>query len=526
MTITPAEETEESPSASGASGASGPSGSAAPEETESAAPPTVSERLGIDTGWGPGREQLDRAARQVRRLSLRELAAQLVVPSYSGTSAPVDLASSGFGGVIAFEENVTSADQIKQSNAELQEAAQHPWPMLIGVDQEGGIVSRVGDGVTPYPTFMTAGAGGAGKPTKDAMWALGSELSEIGFNVDFAPDGDVTSGPEDPTIGSRSAGSTPALVGRAVSDAVRGFTAGGVLPVVKHFPGHGSVPADSHETLPVQERSLGQLERVDMEPFALAVERGVPSIMVGHIDVQAIDPGVPSSLSRKVITRQLRKKLGFDGLVVTDALNMAGVANSYDSGESAVRAVEAGADVLLMPADPYAARDALVEAVVSGEMTRTRLERSATRMVAAVRHAGTAKREAPDTAGAVQAWSAAGMTVASGPCRGRLVGDSVYATGDSEAVEAFNAAAEEAGLETGGGDEVSFVGYGGSSVTADVAVAVDTPYVLGDSDAPVKIAAYGSTEETMKALVQVLLGQRSAPGRLPVEVNGVDRPGC
>ena len=206
------------------------------------------------------------------------------------------------------------------------------WPLFLGVDQEGGVVERLRRAATRFPTFMSAGAAADPALTRTAYAASGAELRGLGFTVDFAPDADVTSGPGDPTIGSRSASSRPAAVAEHVVAASTGFAESGVLPVIKHFPGHGSVPADSHLTLPVQTKSLEDLESSDLVPFRKAVEAGLPSVMVGHIDVRAIDPRVPSSLSRKVVTGLLRDELGFDGLVVTDSLRMAGVTRGRTPG--------------------------------------------------------------------------------------------------------------------------------------------------------------------------------------------------
>ena len=506
--------------------------SPSPSPTRAASP---SARTTIGTGWGPTRVEISRARTLVARLSLRELAGQVIVARYGGRTAPTALVNGlHLGGVIVFDDNVTGATQIRRSNRTLQRAARQAgrrWPVFIGVDQEGGIVERIKDSATRFPTFMTAGAADDPQLTRRAYAASGSELLGLGFTVDFAPDGDVTSGPGDPTIGSRSAGSRPRLVARQMNAAVDGFLSAGILPVIKHFPGHGSVPADSHQELPVQERSLRRLMRSDLVPFRSGVERGVSAVMVAHIDVRSVDPGTPSSLSRKVVTGLLRQRLGFDGLVVTDALNMAAVTDRFDSARSAVRALRAGVDVLLMPPDPRAARDGIVRAVRQGRLDRARLRQAATRQVAILLHQRASAPETtrrPGTSDRVsQRLSAAAMTVVTGPCRGRLVGRSVRAVGDGDAVRRFNVAASRAGLGTGRGNTVALVGYGGSPLTADVVVSTDTPYVLGASTASTaKIAAYGDTPGAMRALVRVLLGKARAPGRLPVRVTGVTRQGC
>jgi beta-N-acetylhexosaminidase len=435
---------------------------------------------------------------------------------------------------------------------------------------------------------MSAGAAGDPRVTTAAYRASAAELRGLGFDVVFAPDADVTSGPGDPTIGSRSAGSQVETVSTQVTAAVEGIEQAGVVPVLKHFPGHGSVPQDSHLTLPVQTRSRRELAAVELAPFASAVEAGVPAVMVGHIDVRSVDPRVPSSMSRDVVTGLLRERLGFEGLAVTDSLSMAGVQRQYDAARSAVQGLRAGNDVLLMPPSPDAARAGIVRAVRTGKLPRRRLEQAAARMVALLLHSqGTpAQRRGrpPGSAKAAsRALSAAAITSVAGACEGRLVGTAVTPVGDPVAVANFAGAARAAGLEVltrraapaelaraepapkrgkkerakaydrrrrawkarerrrtaalarwtaaedarlAAGTGIGFTGFQDATHDGEVAVATDTPYALGSVSAPVRLATYGDTPGAMSALVDVLLGRAKAPGRLPVEVAGVERTGC
>jgi len=468
-------------------------------------------------------------------LSLRELAGQVIVAEYDGRTAPAALVERlHLGGVIVMDDNISSTAQLRRSNRSLRAAVRESgrrWPVFIGVDQEGGVVERVQGSATRFPSFMSAGAARQARLTRRAAAASAAELRNLGFTVVFAPDADVTSGPDDPTIGSRSASSRPRLVSRQVRASVEGYLSAGVLPVVKHFPGHGSVPADSHVELPVQTKSLRKLRRTDLVPFREGDGAGLPSVMVGHIDVRAVDPGSPSTVSRPVVTGLLRRDLGYDGLVVTDAMNMAAVAERYSSGQGAVRTLEAGVDVVLMPPDPAAARDGIVRAVREGRLARARLEQAATRQVATLLHMrasdpGVAPRRPGTSRRASYELSAGAATVVRGPCRGRLVGPSVRASGPADVVRRFNAAAARAGLQTGSGTSVALVGYGGSGRSADVVVTTDTPYPLARSTARVKIAMFGDTPGAMRALVDVLLGEARATGTLPVPVRGVPRRGC
>ncbi len=472
-----------------------------------------------------------RARDAVRRMSVREQAGQVMVISYSGTTLPVDeIQAHHYGGVIAFSENVGDPTALRKGIEAMQRSDRRPWPLLVGVDQEGGIVSRVGAPLTPFPTFMSYGAAHRPKLAERAATASGEELRALGFTAVFAPDADVTSGPDDPTIGSRSASSDPEQVATAVTASVKGYEKAGILPVVKHFPGHGSVPADSHATLPVQTRSLGELRRRDLVPFRAAVDDRAPAIMVGHLDIRAVDPGVPASVSKQVIQGLLRDRLGFRGLVVTDSLQMAAITDRMGSDRAAVQALRSGADVLLMPADPAAAQEGLVAAVEDGTLPRDRLADAATAVVAQQLHVAAVAAPEPDVVGShsglSQRVSAAAITSVAGRCSGRLVGDSVSVRGDSDAVTAFRRAARRAGLRTGSGDSVVLIGYGGGPATGDVVVTTDTPYPLGRSRARVKLATYGDTPGAMRALVDVLLGRHRAPGKLPVQVDGLPRAGC
>lgn len=503
-----------------------------PESTATSSPPkSPTADANQPTGWGPTRGEVADARRAADALSTRELAGQVIVAAYSGTEPPVQFVEDHhLGGVIVITENVASVPAAAHAMRTLQKDVPRDWPLWLSVDQEGGIVERLGEPMTQFPAYMTAGAARARAPVRDAAYASGGELLHAGFTVVYAPDADVTIGPSDPTIGSRSAGGDPRLVSKTVEASLRGYDQAGIIPVVKHFPGHGSVPADSHEVLPVQNASMATLKRRDLPPFGAAIQAGTPAVMISHIAVKRIDPGVPSSLSHKVVTGLLRHQMGFDGVAITDALNMGAIVNTYGAGGAAVKALRAGADVLLMPASVPAAIQAIVAAVDDGKLPRRRLEEAATRMIALLMHQQASDpkpRPLGSSAKQSLALSRAGITVVAGPCRGALVHGAVQPVGDSDAVAAFTDAADAAGLSVGSGPIVDFVGYGDGSGSGDIVVTTDTPYALGDSQATTaKIALYGDTPGAMRALVDVLTGKRRAPGRLPVAVGGGSRTGC
>ena len=402
-----------------------------PSAVRSSPWPTAGSPRRRSSGSRPGRlsgcapaggrppDELDRAARLVARLRLRELAGQVIVADWRGTRAPPTMVRRlHLGGVIAFSDNVESTSQIRDVNARLRRTA--PRVAALPGGRPGGWHRPAGARPRHRLPGLHVGRG-RGRPASHPVRGAGSgaELRGLGFTVDFAPDADVTSGPADPTIGSRSVGSDPDQVAEHAVAAAQGYLDAGVVPVLKHFPGHGSVPTDSHQGLPVQSRTLRALRRVDLVPFRAGVAAGLPAVMVGHLDVRAVDPRVPSSLSRKVVTGLLRHDLGFDGLVVTDSLEMA-------RGQPARAGARRGAG----PAGrerrgPDARRPrgrprGPGKAVRSGALPRERLEQAAARQVALLLHGRGHAGAAPGTGRAAsRALSAAAVTVVAGPCRGR-----------------------------------------------------------------------------------------------------------
>jgi beta-N-acetylhexosaminidase len=257
-------------------------------------------------------------------------------------------------------------------------------PLLIGADFERGTAMRYDEG-TSFPTAMAVAAGG---DLKDA-YAMGKitalEARATGVHWVYAPVSDVNNNPGNPIINTRSFGEDPARVAEFVSEFVRGVEENGALATAKHFPGHGDTAADSHIDLPVIPASQDRLEHLELVPFRAAIAAGVDTIMTGHLNVPAFEPdaNTPATLSHNILTGLLRKELGFQGLIVTDAMDMGGITVRYAPGEAAVRAVAAGADCLLMPPVPDAAFEALQAAVKSGRISRARLDESVRRILRA-----------------------------------------------------------------------------------------------------------------------------------------------
>ncbi|WP_326552564.1 glycoside hydrolase family 3 protein [Micromonospora sp. NBC_01813] len=410
-------------------------------------------------------------------------------------------------------------------------------PLLIGTDQEFGIVTRIDQGVTILPSAMAAGAAGRPDLTEAAWRAAGTELAALGVNVDFAPVADVL-GVNSTVIGSRSYGADPALTAQQVGAAVRGLQGAGVAATVKHFPGHGHTAVDSHGDLPVLEQDRAALDTADLPPFEAGIDAGAGLVMSGHLDVTSVDPGVAATFSRKVLTDLLRGELGFDGVVVTDGMNMA-PAQVMPPGAAAVAAVNAGNDLILMPPNVTAAYDGLLGALRDGSLPRERLVQAVTRVLTLKqRLAGVATPPmsvlgAAGHYAAARELAAAAITQVRGACT--AVGQPVTVTasaGRDRTRTLLIEALREGGVEVvdRGGTTVHLVGYGdaASDLSADAAVtvAMDTPHLLAQSRSPVLLATYSSSAASMSALADVLRGETKAPGRLPVPVGDLPPTSC
>ncbi|GAA3271754.1 glycoside hydrolase family 3 [Dactylosporangium vinaceum] len=522
----------------------------------------------------PGADPAKQAAEIAGRLSDEELIGQLLMPyaygnaadkvssgsaaanrNYAGASTPAEIVKKyHLGGVILVSSsaddptagtnkttNVESPAQVAKLTAGLQSAALSlpaRLPLLIGTDQEYGQVTRIRDGIVQLPAALAFGAAGDPAITEAAWKAAGTELAAIGLNVDFAPDADVLGAQPGGVIGSRSFGSDPAKVSVQVAASVKGLQGAGVAATVKHFPGHGHTTTDSHSSLPVLSQNTATLEAGDLPPFLAARDAGVGLIMSGHLDVKAIDPGTPASFSSKVLVDLLRTKLGYTGVVVTDALNMA-PAEQWGPGEAAVRAILAGNDILLMPTNLSAAYKGLLDATKSGRLSKQRLVESATRVLAlklrlaAVPKPDLAAVDSAEGKSAARAGAAAAITIFRGSCTAALVKGPVRVTaaGADTSRGVLEDALRQAGAEvvSQGGSEIRLIGYGRGSAdlsqSAAVTVALDTPYVLSSAKGAL-VATYSSSRASMSALADVLLGKAKATGRSPVPVQGLPPTAC
>lgn len=284
------------------------------------------------------------------------------------------------GGLIYFGQNILDKEQITTMLSST--ASKSSYPIFLAVDEEGGDVSRVANSkveVTKVDDMAAIGAGGDASKAAEAGATIGSYLKEIGFNVDFAPVADVAV--EGSALGNRSFGSDPQMVGEMVAGAVGGIEGAGVSACLKHFPGLGSTTEDTHDGRVEITKSLEEMRASDFVPFRAGIEAGADFVMVSHVAAPALDEdNVPSSLSKKVITDVLRGELGFEGVVITDALDMTAITEYYPPEEAAVMALEAGADMLLMPEDFEKAYNAVLAAVQDGTISEERIDESLDRI--------------------------------------------------------------------------------------------------------------------------------------------------
>jgi beta-N-acetylhexosaminidase len=291
------------------------------------------------------------------------------------------------GGIIyfAWSNNVNNPAQIAGLSNGIQDSAMSQpssVPLLVSTDQEQGVVVRVGPPATQFPGNMALGAARGAASARAAAEITGRELQAIGINQNFAPVADVNVNAQNPVIGVRSFGSDPGLVSKLSAAQVKGYQYKEVSSTAKHFPGHGDTNVDSHTGLPVISHTREELETVDLPPFQAAIERDIDAIMTAHIVVPSLDDsGRPATLSKPILTGLLRKQMGFEGLIVTDALTMEGVREIFGDERVPVEAIKAGADVLLMPPDLDLAYNAVLDAVASGEIGVGRINESVHRIL-------------------------------------------------------------------------------------------------------------------------------------------------
>ncbi len=339
---------------------------------------------------------------EISSLSVEEKVGQMLMVSIPGKS--INKAASDIiddirpGGVILFGYNVSSMEGVKQYIKDLQNqsAAAKSLPLFVSMDQEGGRVVRLKDGVTQFPGNMAAGVSGDAELVYSWGRILGTELGMCGVNMNLAPDVDVNNNPANPVINTRSFGSDPVLVSKLGAAYIRGLQESGCAAVAKHFPGHGDTDTDSHRSLPVVRHRMERLEQVELMPFRKAVESGVDCVMTAHIAFPEIVGSMDSAtISPFFLTEVLRKRMNFRGIVMTDDMEMNAVSKRIDIGEAAMRSVEAGADIVLISSygkNIRKIRDALMNAYRAGRLTEMRINESVKRVMSLKLTRGIMKR--------------------------------------------------------------------------------------------------------------------------------------
>ncbi|MFK4595910.1 glycoside hydrolase family 3 protein [Streptomyces pristinaespiralis] len=553
----------------------------------------------------------DRLKRLISRMSIEEKVGQLFVMRVYGHSATdpdqadIDLnleemgvrnaaeliAEYHVGGIIyfAWAHNTRDPEQIAGLSNGIQRAAldqRNPVPLLISTDQEHGIVARVGKPATLMPGAMALGAGGSASAARRAAQIAGGELAAMGIVQNYAPVADVNINPANPVIGVRSFSADPAAVARMVAAQVKGYQSAGIAATSKHFPGHGDTTVDSHTGIPVITHTRQEWEEIDAPPFRAAIAAGIDSIMTAHIQFPALDASNdPATLSRPILTGILREELGYDGVVVTDALNMEGVREKYGDHRVPVLALLAGVDQLLNPPDLAVAWNGVLDAVRSGEITEDRLDESILRIfllkeklglfrdpfvpqrevgrrVGTPAHLAAADRIAERTTtlltnpdgllplsrrshrevlvvGADPA-SPSGTTGPPTAVLAAAFGEVGFtATALSTGTAPSSAKITEAVAAAQGKDVVVVGTYNVSATSSQrtlvarlvatgvpvVALAIRNPYDIARLDGvAAALAAYSWTDVEMRAAVRVIAGHADPRGRLPVPVQRADDP--
>lgn len=502
------------------------------------------------------------------------------------------------GGVIYYttrnnDDNIGDPAQVATLSNGLQAASlaqPRHIPLQISVDQEGGaLVARFGAPATQMPGNMALGAGRSAADARRSAQVIGTELDAVGVTQDYAPVSDVNINPNNPVIGIRSIGGDPGLVSDLASTQVAGFHSGGIAAVAKHFPGHGDTGVDSHFGLPQVTHSLEQFEAIDLPPFRADIAAGVDTIMTAHVVFPAVDPsGAPATMSHKILTGVLRDELRFDGLIVTDALDMAGATATYPPNVAPVQAILAGADQLLVPPQMDVAYAAVLDAVRSGEISQRRLDQSVYRILLHKFQRGIFRDPFVDPAVAPQIMGAPGhladaqaitdrtttlvkndtglLPLSAGPRRVLVAGWGVGTTQtmataltargattqvlesgttpSATAIATAAAAAQDSDLVVVSTNNAYAIDAATGQPTAAAAaqtrlvralLATGTPVVVAAMrnpydvasfpEAPTVLDTYGYTSHQIQSLVRVLFGEVNPAGRLPVSIPRADGSG-
>ncbi|WP_020615690.1 beta-N-acetylhexosaminidase [Paenibacillus daejeonensis] len=338
---------------------------------------------------GPEEAPEDPVTAQLNAMSLEEKLGQLVIFGLEGTSLQQETREMmdryKVGGFIFYQDNIEDMAQTASLVNELKEAnREQSVPLFLGIDQEGGRVDRMPADVTSVPSPRMVAEQDDKRYSYASGLALGTQVRALGLNLDFAPVLDVNSNPNNPVIGDRAYGDVPEQVIRHGLEAMEGIRSARVIPVVKHFPGHGDTDVDSHLDLPVIHKSQEELKKFELKPFEAAVESQADAVMVAHLLIPDLDETYPASLSRAIINDLLREEMGYEGVIMTDDLTMKGITKHRTVGEAAVLSLQAGSDIVLIGhhhGQQAEVMEALKASLDNGQLSLSEIDAKAARVL-------------------------------------------------------------------------------------------------------------------------------------------------
>lgn len=319
---------------------------------------------------------------KIKSMSLEEKIGQMIVAGFDGKELNSEINKLvnelKVGGVILFSRNIEDSAQLKKLNSDISRLSKD-IELFISIDEEGGRVSRLPNDISKFKSSKEIG------DTKDTNYAyengknIGNTLAEYKFNMDFAPVLDIYSNPKNTVIGDRAFGSDEKIVSSMGIATMNGIKESGVIPVVKHFPGHGDTEVDSHFGLPIVHKSLSKLEKFEFVPFKKAIDEGCDAVMISHIILEKIDNENPVTLSKKVVTDILREKLGFSGVVITDDMHMKAITENFSIKQASIKSIKAGVDIILIGSDISSTKSTIEEikkSVENNEISEKRINES------------------------------------------------------------------------------------------------------------------------------------------------------
>ncbi|MBT2653167.1 MULTISPECIES: beta-N-acetylhexosaminidase [Oceanobacillus] len=342
---------------------------------------------------------------KVEEMSLDEKIGQMIVGGIDGTEINNEtkdmIEHYHIGGVILFTDNIESKTQTVNLMNDMKKVNENnPYPLLLGVDEEGGSVTRMPEEITSLPPSGSIGKEQDQELAFEVGTLLGKQMQGLGFNLDFAPVLDVNSNPDNPVIGDRSFGDNPDIVSDMGIQTMKGIQSEGIISVVKHFPGHGDTSEDSHLELPKVDKSLKELLEVELVPFEKAISNGADVVMTAHILLPQMDATYPASMSENMITGLLRDDMGFNGVVISDDLTMGAITENFRIEEAAIQSVKAGSDMILIAHHPNAVtsvHEALKAAVENGDISEVNINESVERIIHLKRKYKLSNEETPQT---------------------------------------------------------------------------------------------------------------------------------